>query len=130
MTRFQANGARLAWPNLDSGSDLARTLLLGVLLAAATSLSGAERPFRTDDSNAHLPWYQPKPLEFPPHHSDRRIGGELVSADFIHRSGQFEGRRLTTRRVALKPEDHRGGRLTQAPILRLTSDQMTEGRAI
>jgi hypothetical protein len=46
-------------------------------------------PFRTDFANANLPWYQPKPLEFPPHHSDRRIGGELVSVDFIHRKGQF-----------------------------------------
>lgn len=46
-------------------------------------------PFRTDFANANLPWYQPKPLEFPPHHSDRRISGELVSADFIHRRGQF-----------------------------------------
>lgn len=46
-------------------------------------------PFRTDFANAHLPWYQPKPLEFPPHHSDRRISGELVSVDFVHRTGQF-----------------------------------------
>jgi hypothetical protein len=46
-------------------------------------------PFRTDFANADLPWYQPKPLEFPPHHSDRRIGGALVSADFVHRIGQF-----------------------------------------
>jgi hypothetical protein len=45
--------------------------------------------FRTDFANADLPWYQPKPLEFPPHHSDRRIGGELVSVDFILRKGQF-----------------------------------------
>ena len=46
-------------------------------------------PFRTDFANAHLPWYQSKPGEFPPHHSDHRVGGELVSADFIHRTGQF-----------------------------------------
>ncbi len=49
----------------------------------------ARYPFRTDFANAHLPWYAPKALEFPPHHSDRRISGELVSADFIHRTGQF-----------------------------------------
>jgi hypothetical protein len=49
----------------------------------------ARYPFRTDFANANLPWYQPQPREFPPHHSDRRIGGELVSADFIHRIGQF-----------------------------------------
>lgn len=46
-------------------------------------------PFRTDFANANLPWYQVKNLEFPPHHSDRRIGGELVSVDYIHRRGQF-----------------------------------------
>jgi len=46
-------------------------------------------PFRTDFANANLPWYQPKPLEFPPHHSDRRISGELVSVDYVHRSGTF-----------------------------------------
>ena len=49
----------------------------------------ARYPFRTDFANAHLPWVAPKPLEFPPHHSDRRISGELVSADFVHRTGQF-----------------------------------------
>ena len=46
-------------------------------------------PFRTDFANANLPWYQPKPGEFPPHHSDHRVSGQLVSADFIHRTGQF-----------------------------------------
>lgn len=46
-------------------------------------------PFRTDFANADLPWYKPVPGEFPPHHSDRRISGELVSADFYHRTGQF-----------------------------------------
>jgi hypothetical protein len=46
-------------------------------------------PFRTDFANPSLPWYQSKPLEFPPHHSDRRISGELVSVDYVHRSGTF-----------------------------------------
>jgi hypothetical protein len=46
-------------------------------------------PFRTDSANANLPWYQPAPGQFPPHHSDHRVGGELVSSDFIHRRGQF-----------------------------------------
>src|SRR5271155_5376810 len=48
-----------------------------------------KHPFRTDSANENLPWYQPKPGEFPPHHSDHRVGGELVAADFIHRSGTF-----------------------------------------
>ena len=49
----------------------------------------ARYPFRTDFANENLPWYAPKALEFPPHHSDHRVSGELVSADFIHRKGQF-----------------------------------------
>jgi hypothetical protein len=53
------------------------------------SKSDPRYPFRTDFANANLPWYKPVAGEFPPHHSDRRIGGELVSADFIHRRGQF-----------------------------------------
>lgn len=65
---------------------------LGPLACAADDAStktDPRYPFRTDFANAHLPWYQPKTLEFPPHHSDRRISGQLVSADFIHRTGQF-----------------------------------------
>lgn len=46
-------------------------------------------PFRTDSSNDHLPWYRPKPGEFPPAGSAHQIDGELVAADFIHRKGQF-----------------------------------------
>lgn len=72
--------------------------LSGILVSSGPTLSAADDvaaktdpryPFRTDFANAHLPWYMPKALEFPPHHSDRRISGELVSADFIHRKGQF-----------------------------------------
>src|SRR5213082_2950128 len=59
------------------------------LIAEDAAKTDARYPFRTDFANAHLPWYAPKPLEFPPHHSDRRISGELVGADFIHRTGQF-----------------------------------------
>lgn len=59
------------------------------LILSAEPATDPRYPFRTDFANANLPWYLPKPLEFPPHHSDRRISGELVSADFIHRSGQF-----------------------------------------
>jgi hypothetical protein len=77
-----------------------RWLLFGSLLVSLGSfgLNGraeeaaktdARYPFRTDFANAELPWYQPKALEFPPHHSDHRVGGELVSADYIHRKGQF-----------------------------------------
>ncbi len=61
----------------------------GVFAAEEAPKTDSRYAFRTDFANAHLPWYQPKPLEFPPHHSDRRISGELVSVDFVHRTGQF-----------------------------------------
>ncbi len=68
----------------------ASCLLLSMVVAADEAAKTDPRyPFRTDFANAQLPWYQPKLGEFPPHHSDRRISGELVSADFVHRSGQF-----------------------------------------
>lgn len=74
-----------------------RILATSFFLLASSLLQAADEapkldpryPFRTDFANPQLPWYQPKMLEFPPHHSDRRISGELVSADFIHRTGQF-----------------------------------------
>lgn len=77
---------------------LSALALCGVFLSCGPTLFAADDasaktdpryPFRTDYANAHLPWYLPKDLEFPPHHSDRRISGELVSADFVHRKGQF-----------------------------------------
>ncbi|WP_020473538.1 hypothetical protein [Zavarzinella formosa] len=46
-------------------------------------------PFRTDSANPNRPWFQPKPGEFPPAGSAHRIDGELVTADFVHRTGQF-----------------------------------------
>src|SRR5262249_62059228 len=65
-------------------------LLQGIgLCAEEAAKTDARYPFRTDFANAGLPWYQVKNLEFPPHHSDHRVGGELVSADYIHRRGQF-----------------------------------------
>lgn len=70
----------------------ASIFLLGLAVLAHADdapKTDARYPFRTDFANATLPWYQPKPLEFPPHHSDHRVSGELVSADFIHRKGQF-----------------------------------------
>ena len=57
--------------------------------ATASPKTDPRYPFRTSFANEHLPWYQQKALEFPPHHSDQRISGELVSADFILRKGQF-----------------------------------------
>ena len=60
-----------------------------VLNAAEPAKLDPKVPFRTDSANEHLPWYQLKPGEFPPLHSEHRVGGELVEADFIHRAGQF-----------------------------------------
>ncbi|MEY4484172.1 MAG: hypothetical protein RL693_1624 [Verrucomicrobiota bacterium] len=72
-------------------------LLFSIFVLSASLLIAADAPpklepkypFRVGWANEHLPWYQCKNLEFPPHHSDKRIGGELVQADFIHRTGQF-----------------------------------------
>ena len=54
-----------------------RTWLLAALLLSPFSHYAAE------------PAYQLKPGEFPPLHSEQRVSGELVEADFIHRAGQF-----------------------------------------
>ncbi|HWE94109.1 MAG TPA: hypothetical protein VG269_09115 [Tepidisphaeraceae bacterium] len=70
-------------------------LLLPLLFLPSAVMGGepagadAKYPFRTDDSNAQLPWYRLKHGEFPPFHSEHRVTGELVDADFIHRCGQF-----------------------------------------
>ena len=72
------------------------TLLAPFAPLALLSTSPAAEPrldprysFRTDFANEALPWYQLRQGEFPPYHSDHRAGGELVAADFIHRSGVF-----------------------------------------
>ncbi|MBA3938447.1 MAG: hypothetical protein H0X38_13385 [Planctomycetes bacterium] len=74
-----------------------RALLLAAALAAtALAAPAAEAPkldphypFRVDWANQQLPWYQLQPGVFPPHHSDHRVGGTLIAADFIHRAGRF-----------------------------------------
>src|SRR5688572_24235789 len=62
---------------------------LALLHGAAPPGADPRYPFRTDFANKDLPWYQLKPGEFPPSHSDHRVSGELVKVDFIHRSGTF-----------------------------------------
>jgi hypothetical protein len=66
-------------------------LALACIAASAAEPSKVDPhyPFRTDWANAQLPWYQLRPGEFPPHHSDHRVGGELIAADYIHRTGTF-----------------------------------------
>lgn len=68
-------------------------LLLMLVTQAAMSApvpqTDAKYPFRTDTANRSLPWYRLKPGEFPPYGSEHRVGGELVEADYIHRSGVF-----------------------------------------
>src|SRR5438045_3769174 len=85
----QARPLMLRFPAYFVVATLAAFLITCCLTAEEPSKTDARYSFRTDFANAHLPWYQPKPGEFPPHHSDRRVSGELVSADFIHRTGQF-----------------------------------------
>lgn len=53
-----------------------RAWLLAALLLSPLILEAAEL-------------YQLKPGEFPPLNSERRVSGELVEADFIHRAGEF-----------------------------------------
>ncbi len=80
-------------------------LLSAALLAAALPASFSadnskpdpRYPYRTDFANANLPWYQLKPGEFPPMHADHRVTGELIEADFIHRSGRY--REVSTGRL-------------------------------
>jgi hypothetical protein len=57
--------------------------------AAEPSKRDAAVPHRTDSANEHLPWYKLEPGVFPPRGSEHRVGGTLVAADFIHRTGQF-----------------------------------------
>jgi hypothetical protein len=67
-------------------------LFLGCLIGPVSAEEAAPKtdsryPFRIDGANEELPWYQLKPHEFPPHHSDHRVGGTLIEVDFIHRRG-------------------------------------------
>ncbi len=62
------------------------------LAEGAAEKTDPRYPYRTDFANAQLPWYQLEPLKFPPVHSDHRVEGELVQADFIHRRGRFRER--------------------------------------
>ena len=50
-------------------------------------------PYRTDAGNEHLPWYRPKPGEFPPVHSHHLVAGALLSVDEHGRSGRFRADR-------------------------------------
>jgi hypothetical protein len=49
----------------------------------------AGNPSPADAGNPSLPGYRLKPGEFPPLGSGREVGGVLVEADYIHRSGVF-----------------------------------------
>lgn len=71
---------------------MTRLLLLALLatpIADGPAKTDKALPYRTDSANAHLPWYSLKPGEFPPRGSEHVVDGELVEADFIHRSGQM-----------------------------------------
>ena len=50
-------------------------------------------PYRTDAGNDDLPWYRPRPGEFPPWHSHHLVTGELVKVDDHGRSGRFRADR-------------------------------------
>jgi len=46
-------------------------------------------PYRTDFANPDLPWFRPKPGEFPPLNSHHLALGELLEVDTAARSGRF-----------------------------------------
>jgi len=50
-------------------------------------------PFRTDNGNAHLPWYQFTDGTPPPRWSEHLVLGGLVKVDAANRSGQFRTER-------------------------------------
>jgi hypothetical protein len=70
---------------------LAVWLLICPLMARAAEpgQGGAQRAYRTDTAGQDLPWYKITAGVFPPLDSAHQVGGELVEADYIHRSGQF-----------------------------------------
>ena len=73
------------------------TPLLALLLwcSAMVPVSGAEPlavpaaglAFRSDTANTSAPWYRLKDGEFPPYHCEHRIGGTLLSLDYVHHAG-------------------------------------------
>lgn len=64
-------------------------LFPGLVRAVGPASNDSPAAFRTDSANPQLSWYQLKPGEFPPVGSEHRVQGELIAADFIHRTGQF-----------------------------------------
>ncbi len=64
-------------------------LFLVTHAAITTAQTDSKYPFRTDSANQSLPWFKLNPGVFPPHHSEHSVAGELVEADYIHRSGVF-----------------------------------------
>ena len=52
-------------------------------------LQTADFPYRTDFGNEDLPWYRLQPDQFPPDHSEHRVGGALVKIDTAQHRGQF-----------------------------------------
>jgi hypothetical protein len=80
--------------NFHSPVPLSAFVFLAALLIQSSSPAeepkrDPQHPFRTDFANEQLRWYQLNSRDFPPHHSEHRVSGELVAADFIHRSGVF-----------------------------------------
>ena len=79
----------LASWRLGGQSSLLVLALMTLLVAGEEAKTDPHYPFRTDWANTSLPWYQLKPGEFPPYHSDHRVSGVLIAANFYHRSGTF-----------------------------------------
>lgn len=69
-------------------------LALAIGIVAAGSPAGGDGPpapkkYRTDGGDESLPWYRPRPLEFPPPDSAHREWATLVAVDPILRTGRY-----------------------------------------
>ena len=62
-----------------------RPLLALILSSLIPGLLHAQTPFRTDDGDAKLPWYQIQPGVFPPEGSAHYFSGELIRVDHLER---------------------------------------------
>src|SRR5665213_484917 len=64
------------------------SMLYCAVLYCSSVLYSAEPIYRTDaDGNEKLPWFEPKPGEFPSAGSSHYIAGELIAVDHINRTG-------------------------------------------
>jgi hypothetical protein len=72
--------------------------LCGSFCLLLASGAAAAEPFRTDDGDPALPWYQLEPGVFPPANSWHAVSGELIALDHVNRTGVLRPDRDDTQR--------------------------------